>query len=130
MKSRIIVIFTAFLFLFIYVSAQDDAAKKNNPVGNWKYEAPDAPEGYKSGSIFVGYAEKKYSVSVSFSGSSYKLQAEQVKYENDLLSCTVYVEGEYVKINLKAENNNRMAGRATYSEGQIPLTLVRIPAEK
>lgn len=130
MKSRTINIFAAFLFLFVQVSAQDGAAKKNNPVGNWKYESSYAPDGYNSGSIVVGLADKKYSVSVSFTGSTYKLQGEQVKFENDLLTCTVYVEGEYVKISVKPENNNRMTGTATYSQGQIPLTLTRIPAEK
>ncbi len=130
MKSRIIGFLATFLFLFILVSAQDGATKKNNPVGNWKYEASYAPDGYNTGSIVVGLADKKYSVSVSFTGSTYKLQGEQVKYENDLLTCTVYVEGEYVKISVKADNNNRMAGTATYSGGQIPLTLTRIPAEK
>jgi hypothetical protein len=131
MKSKIIGIFTAFLFLFIIqVPAQDGAAKKNSPVGNWKYEASYAPDGYNSGTIGVGYAEEKYTVSVLFTGSTFKLEGEQVKFEKDLLTCTVYVEGEYVKISVKPENNNTMAGTATYSGGQIPLTLTRIPAKK
>jgi hypothetical protein len=130
MKSRIIGILAAFMFLFIQVSAQDGNTKKNSPVGTWKYEAAYAPEEYNSGSIIVGFADKKYSVSVSFKGSTYKLQAEQVKYENDLLTCTIYVEGEYVKISVKAENNNRMTGTATYSQGQVPLTLTRITSAK
>lgn len=121
--------FSLLIFVIsVSITHAQNVVDKNNPVGNWKYEAPYAPEGYNSGTIVVGFADKKYSVSVSFTGSSYKLQGEQVKFENDLLTCTVYVEGEYVKISVKAENNNRMAGTATYSEGQIPLTLTRIPA--
>lgn len=123
--------FLSLVFLIsLPVAYAQNAPEKKSPVGNWKYEASYAPDGYNSGTIGVGYADKKYTVSVSFTGSTYKLQGEEVKYENDLLTCTVYVEGEYVKISVKSDKNNSMAGTATYSGGQIPLTLTRIPAEK
>jgi len=111
-----------------FLNAQTGTEKKS-PVGSWKYEAPMAPEGYTSGIINVGYADKKHSVTVTFS-QDYKVTADQVRFEDNILSGTVYVEGENVKISLKLESGNKMTGTAGYSQGQIPLTLTRILTEK
>jgi hypothetical protein len=125
MKRKNLILITISLFLALTVSGQNGSAKKINPAGSWKYEAPSAPYGYNSGIITVGFAEKKYTVTISLTGSEYKIQGEQVKYENDNLSCTVFIEGEGVKVNLKAENGTKMTGTADYSQGQIPLTMTR-----
>lgn len=126
MKARYICFFTVLLFFFINAPGQDRTAKKHNPAGNWKFEAPSAPPGYNSGTITVSLAEKKYSLTVLPQGSSYKITGEEVKVENDQLTCSVYVEGEYVRVTLKAEDKNKMTGTASYSGGSIPLTLTRM----
>ncbi len=130
MKTRYISFFTVCLFLFIHVSGQDKAGNKHNPAGSWKFDAPAAPPGYNSGTIAVSLAEKKYSLTVLPDGSSYKITGEEVKVENELLTCSVYVEGEYVRVSLKAEDKNKMTGTAGYSGGSIPLTLTRIKQDK
>ncbi len=128
MKIKIFSLTLILLLSANFLNAQTGSEKKS-PVGSWKYEASMAPEGYRSGIINVGYTDKKYSVTVAFS-QDYKVTADQVRFENNALSGTVYVEGENVKISLKLESGNKMTGTADYSQGQIPLTLTRIPAEK
>jgi len=124
MKNKILALLIITVFTIISASAQKTSQKKD-PVGKWNFEAPYAPEGYTSGSIEVSLAEKKYSVSMSFTGSDYKFPCENAKVEKDSLFFSLYVEGESVLIRLKVEDAVKMTGEATYSEGTIPLTLVK-----
>jgi hypothetical protein len=116
------------IFSISAVSAQTTKVKKD-PVGNWKFEAPYAPEGYTSGSVTVGFVDKKYTAAMSFTGSDYKMPGNNVKFENDTLSLAIYVEGETVTISLKMEDAMKMSGNAVYSGGSIPLTAARAKKE-
>jgi hypothetical protein len=124
MKSKIFTLLV-FSFLSVIIVSGQNITKKNNPVGTWKFEAPYAPEGYTSGIIEVGFAEKKYSASMMFSGSEYKLNGEKVKIENDTISFSVFIEGQDVAVKLKMENSSKMSGKAVYTEGEVPLALTR-----
>lgn len=123
-KSIIILLLLGFTSIFILIPAQQPVQKKN-PVGQWKFEAPYAPEGYTSGNIEVSLTEKKYSVSMSFSGSDYKFPGESTKVEKDSIFFSIYVEGESVAVRLKIEDAAKMTGAATYSGGVVPLTLLK-----
>lgn len=117
-----------FIFLLIFsipaIHAQS-SAKDNNPLGKWKFEASYAPEGYTTGMIEVSLNEDKYSASISFTGTDYKFPGEKVKVEGENLFFIVYIQDSDVTINLKMDGNTKMAGKASYSEGEIPLTLTR-----
>ena len=117
-----------FIFLLIFsipaIHAQS-SAKDNNPLGKWKFEASYAPEGYTTGMIEVSLNEDKYSASISFNGTDYKFPGEKVKVEGENLFFIVYIQDSDVTINLKMDGNTKMAGKASYSEGEIPLTLTR-----
>jgi hypothetical protein len=118
---------TLFLLLFLsisVISAQDSKASKN-PVGKWKFEAPYAPEGYTSGTIDIAFAENKYSTSISFAGSDYKIPGDKTKVEKENVTFVVMVEGSEVAVSLTAENDIKMTGKAVYSEGEIPLILTK-----
>lgn len=127
--NKIIPLFLFSLFLGLAVSAQS-SKDKNNLVGQWKFEASNAREGFNSGLIEVTFAENKYSTQISFTGSDYKIPGEKVKVENDTVAFIVYIEGNDVTISLKMDGAAKMAGKATYSEGEIPLTLTRFIPEK
>ena len=117
-----------FLFLFfsvLSVSAQTRTQKKDPVVGQWKFEAPYAPDGYQTGNIVISYTEKKYSASMVFTGSDYRFPGENIKVVKDSVNFSIYVEGESVAVRLKAEDASKMTGTATYSEGVIPLTLTK-----
>ena len=113
------------LFSFSLVNAQTSKVSKD-PAGEWKYEAPYAPEGYSSGKITVSLADKKYSAAITFSGSDYKITGENVKFVNDSLLFFVYIEGETVSVKMKMDDVSKMTGKALSSQGDIPLTATRV----
>ena len=116
----------AMLLLFsISLTNAQTAKSKKDPTGNWKFEAPLAPEGYTTGNITIGLAEKKYTVTISMPGSDYKIKSENVKFENDSLKFSVYVEDENVVVKMKMEDAVKMTGAASTSEGVIPLTAAK-----
>ena len=122
--KKLIPLFILLLLSVSVISAQD-SQKAKNPVGKWKFEAPYAPEGYTSGTIDIAFAEDKYSTSISFTGSDYKIPGERIKVEKENVTFVVMIEGGEVVISLIEENDNKMTGKAVYSEGEIPLTLTR-----
>lgn len=118
-KSIVAILFI--VFSISYLSGQS----KINPVGTWKFAAPYAPEGYSSGIITIGSADKKDTATMSFTGNEYKLPGENVKSVNDSVRFSIYLEGQDIKVLLKVENDTSMSGKAVYSEGEVPLTLTR-----
>lgn len=117
-------LFLLLLLSVSVISAQDSKAPKS-PAGKWKFEAPNAPEGYTSGIIEIAFAENNYSTTISFTGSDYKIPGDKTKVEKQNITFVVFVEGNEVSISLTAENDIKMTGKAVYSEGEIPLTLTR-----
>jgi len=112
------------VFSISLINAQTTKTKKD-PAGDWKFEAPYAPEGYTTGKITIGFAEKKYTAVISMTGSDYKINGENVKFENDTVSFSVYIEGETVGVKMKMEDTVKMTGAATSSQGEIPLTATK-----
>lgn len=120
-----LLLFTLLLMFFSSVITLAQTSKvKNDLIGKWLFEAPFAPEGYTAGIIEVGYADKKYSASMVFNGNdSTKLAGDRVKFENDTLYFSVYIQGQDVAVKLKYEDKTKMTGKAVYSEGEVPLSL-------
>ncbi len=112
------------IFSISLINAQATKTKKD-PAGDWKFEAPSAPEGYNTGKITIGFAEKKYTAVITMTGSDYKINGENVKFENDTLTFSIYLEGETVGVKIKMEDAVKMTGAATYSQGEIPLTVTK-----
>jgi hypothetical protein len=124
MKKEILIILSIIFSLQILMAQNSHI--KNNPVGTWKFTAPDAPEGYTSGTIIVGFAEKKHSATISFTGSENKLPGDNVKAVNDSVLFSVFLEGQDIKVLLKMVNDTNMTGKVIYSEGEVPLTLSKV----
>ncbi len=104
------------------VSAQN---KVRNPSGNWKFDAPYAPQGYNSGKLNIDFARDKFSTKMTFTGNESGFTGENVKMKNDSLFFSVFIEGQYVNIGLKIEDGSKMSGTAVYTEGSVPLTCIR-----
>lgn len=124
MKKGILIILSI-IFCLPVLMAQNKLVI-NNPVGTWKFAAPYAPEGYTSGIIVVGLAEKRHTATMSFTGNENKLPADKVTATKDSVLFSVFVEGQDVKVLLKMVNDTNMYGKAVYSEGEVPLTLTRM----
>ena len=128
MRVRILTIVLS-LMTVISVSGQTNS-KKNNPVGNWQFEAPSAPYGYTQGNLNVSFKDKKYTAIMSFPGNDYQLPGDKIKADGDNFSFTTFAEGQEVQIQLKMEGNSKMSGKVIHSDGEIPLDLTRVAEKK
>jgi len=101
--------------------------KEVDPTGTWTFTAPTAPEGYGTGDIVVTKTEAQYKVTLKF--GEYAVQGMSVKYDKNILSFQVYLEGEY--INIKATwSTAGVKGSASYSEGQVDFTAKKKETKK
>jgi hypothetical protein len=128
MKNRILTLIIISFFTVTGVSGQ--TVKKSQSAGTWKFDAPYAPEGYSSGTIVIGSAEKKDTATMSFGTGEYKLGGENVKFVNDSVMFSIFLEGQDIKVMLKVNNDTLMSGKAVYSEGEVPLTLTKADLTK
>jgi hypothetical protein len=124
MRRKILSLLLIFIVTAVVVNGQN-TVKKNNPVGTWTFEAPNAPEQYTKGSIVVGFTDKKYTASMEFTDSGDKFAGEKVKFEKDSLFFMFLAQGQDVTVRLKMEGTSKMSGKAVYSEGEVPLNLVK-----
>ena len=97
-----------------------NAQKKVDPVGTWSYQANNAPYEYSSGDIVVSKDGKDFKVVLELS-EYYKITANNVAYEENVLSFTLYVEGESVSVKATMGKES-LEGTASYSEGTIKLS--------
>lgn len=116
-----------FTLLYTGLTAQENNVQKKDPVGKWKFEAPAAEEGYRSGTIIISFAEKKYSAGVTFTDFEYKFPGENVKVVNDSITFIVTLEDTPVNVKLKLEDPLKMSGKAYYPEVIVPVVLTKLP---
>jgi hypothetical protein len=121
-KSLAIALITIFVGLF---SLSSNAASQNNPVGKWKFSAPDAPYGYEAGTMEVKKEDDKYTVVVVFTGFEYKFEGELVNFVDSKLSFSIFVEGEDVFFAFNFKEEDKLVGMASYSGGDLSITASR-----
>ncbi|MCK4991510.1 MAG: hypothetical protein KAS29_13525 [Bacteroidales bacterium] len=112
-----------FLFMVMLVASFTStvsAQKKVDPTGTWTYEASTAPYEYSSGDIVIAKDGKDYTAEMVL-GEYYKMKAEKVVYEKNVLSFVIYIEGEAIELKMTVAKET-MEGTASYSEGTIPVT--------
>jgi hypothetical protein len=124
MKKTLLISLVLLFFLTVISSAQKNVIKKD-PKGKWMFEAPYAPDGFKSGLIVVAYADKKYSATMAFTGNENKYSGDRTRFENDTLRFNIYVENNDVAVTLSFIDETKMTGKAVYTEGEVPLSLIR-----
>lgn len=124
MKRNIVTLILISLFV-VAASAQKVSVQKKDPVGKWKFELLNGPEGYTSGIMNVGFAEKKYSATMIFTNGDYQVPGEKVSFVNDSLNFLMYAEGEEITVLLKQTEPFKMEGKILYSEGELILLLTK-----
>lgn len=111
----------AFLMVMAFVSLQSFSTdpKDVDPIGTFTFTAPMAPEGYGSGDIIVGKDQNAYTATLKF--GEYSVKGSSVKYEKNVLTFTVYLEGEYIRVKATFSADG-VKGTASYSEGEVEFT--------
>ena len=99
----------------------------SDPVGTWTYAAPSAPEGYGKGDIVIAKDKDAYTAALKF--GDYEIKCTSVKFEKDVFSFKVFIEGEYVSIKATI-TADELKGTASYSEGDLPFTGKRKTTKK
>jgi len=122
--------FAAIMIFCIPAISAQQTKQKIDPAGQWKFEAPYAPEGFTAGTIDVGFADNKYTVNMLFTTSGYSFTGEKTAVRNDSLFFNIFVEGTDVSVALKMEDTTKMTGNAVHYEGTVPLTLTKEEVQK
>ena len=125
MKRIILLVFILSISSLLVFSQRMTGSRKTDPSGVWEFDAQYAPEGFTSGKVVVKNREDSCVVTMTFTGNDYPFEGERVKYWNDSLIFYMDIQGEYVKINLKVEDQATITGTAVYSEGVVPLSFKR-----
>jgi hypothetical protein len=104
--------------------AQHSKIKKSE----WRYEVSRAPQGYEKGMIILtdDNAQLKGEVQLS---SGYTVKMDNITLKNDTLKARVFVESEYVQLQLKV-NEQTMRGTANTSMGVLEVKAQRVVKEK
>jgi len=124
MKKKTAFLFTLMLLLG-FLSINVLSASVNDPVGKWKFNAPGAPYGYEQGIIEISKDSDQYKATISFTGMDYKFELEKVKYEDEKLSFNLFLDGEDIYILMVFSEEDKITGKAVYSQGEISLHATR-----
>jgi hypothetical protein len=120
MKRLLISGSAGLIILFaLMVNVATVSAKDKDVVGTWDYSAPNAPYEYSKGQIIITQGEDKLEGVVNIDG--YEMKLNSVKVEDDVLSFSLYVEGEYVSVKLTIKED-ALEGKASTSEGLLEVT--------
>lgn len=112
------------LCLPIYINAQMGSAGREDSkivetyTGEWKFEAPAAPEGSTKGDIEI----KADAVIMTFD-DAVVFPSTWVKFRNDSIIYQVDFDATTVVFSLKIIDKNHMTGKAVWEEGESPFIL-------
>lgn len=125
MKKVLIII----LFLGFIHQIAKPAPFDNKPiVGTWKCAVTDVPYEYSNSILIFAEKEGKLTGSVKFdSGEEIKLST--VKYTNDQLVVTLYVEGNSITVDGKVAGG-KITGTVNTPDGKVNFTANRVAEKK
>lgn len=95
----------------------------NDVIGEWKYEALTAPDGYQKGVIIFTDNKGTLEGEVKFD-TGYRIQLKSVMIEGDILKLGLYVDYEYITIIAKV-TGAKMEGTIDSSQGKMTLKAVK-----
>jgi len=117
--------FLSLMIILGFISIIALSATVKDPVGKWKFTAPGAPYGYEQGLIEIVKDIDEYKATLSFTGMDYKFELEKVKFEQEKLSFILYLEGQDIYIMMSFSEDDKLSGKAIYSEGEVALYATR-----
>ena len=124
MKQSIISGIARLIFLLIMTfSFTTVSGKGQDVVGTWDYSAPNAPYEYSKGQLIISRVEDELKGIVNIDG--YEIKLDSLKFEGNILSFTLFVEGDFVAVKLTIQDDS-FEGKASTSQGLLDVTGVRI----
>lgn len=118
MKKNLIVLAILSLVFNLTLQAQDAVSKY---YGTWEYECNEAPYGFDTGKIIISKKNGNSSNATILFDDGSKNEASSVKAKNGTLVIATYVEGNYVKVELKAKES-KLTGSVHTDDGTMSIT--------
>jgi hypothetical protein len=118
------VILTLFAALFAVISNAAIFPENNDVAGEWKYEVPNAPYGYRSGVISISENEDGLSGEVKFS-DGYKVKLKKITLDGNSLHVELYIDYELITVKSDVKDN-AMKGVVNTPDGNMNLTAEKI----
>ncbi|HEX2970461.1 MAG TPA: hypothetical protein VHO46_15295 [Bacteroidales bacterium] len=94
-------------------SARSEAKIEDSYTGNWKFEAPNAPEGSTEGDIVI----KPEEVIMTFD-NAVGFPSKWIKFRNDSIIYQTVFDGATVVFSVKIIDRNNMKGKAVWDDGE------------
>lgn len=119
------------ILLLICIAGQMNMVEAQNSkmkTSEWRYEVPQAPQGYEKGIITLSGDNANLKGELQLS-SGYTIKMNNISLKNDTLKAGVYVESEYVQLLLKM-NEHTMRGTANTSLGILEVKARKVVNEK
>jgi len=119
--NRIIASAAIVMLLFVSMSFSPDefAFGVKKFIGDWEYEAPNAPYGYQNGIIHLTKVKKSLNGTISI--GSYSSDLDEIETKKNKLTGVVIVEGQRVQLELNFDKDT-FEGMAMSSQGNIAMT--------
>lgn len=114
-----------FIFILGFLTVNVFSATVKDPVGKWKFTAPGAPYGYDQGLIEIVKETDEFTATLTFTGMNYKFDLEKVKFEEEKLSFNIFLEGEEIYVLMSFSEEDKLSGKALYSQGEVALYATR-----
>lgn len=119
MKNRFTRLLLSSIFIFS-ISLLLEAQVHDSYTGNWKFEAPDAPEGSTTGNIVI-----KINTIVMTFDDMQEYPSSWIKFRNDSLIYETAFDLATVVFSLKIVNKSTMTGKAVWEGGESEVTLTK-----
>ncbi|WP_297095908.1 hypothetical protein [uncultured Draconibacterium sp.] len=116
-----------FVFVLFAATITVNASNSSNNkevIGEWKYDAPNAPYGYNAGTIVIEEKEGKLTGHTKME-DGYKIDLKDVTYEEGVLKFGLYVDYSYVTLKVTVEGET-MKGVVNSPDGEMPITAKKV----
>ena len=112
------------LLLGLIFQVARPATDNSAVIGSWKCVVNDIPPEYNNSTITIALKEGKLAGSVRFENGS-EIRIDTIKYVNNLLTLSMYVDGNPIKVDGKVEGP-KITGSVDVPDGKVTFVATRI----
>ncbi|MFN8254538.1 MAG: hypothetical protein U0W24_02535 [Bacteroidales bacterium] len=119
-------------FMVLTFTLQNQVAKAEGGnkeiVGTWNYEAPNAPEGFTTGTFVITEKNKQLGGLIRLQDGE-EIEFGTVEYADGKLTVTFLVDYNTVTISAEVKDK-KMTGSVSTPDGDIEVTAVKVKGKK
>lgn len=116
-------VFILMLGLFSSFTLESSARDNKMVLGEWSFSVPDGGQGYQDGTLTFSEKESAMNGAVTFT-SGYKINLEEVKFEENKLSFKLYIDYEPIAVTMTLVDG-KFKGIVEVGGYELPITAER-----